>query len=305
MALDIQMPARFLETAFADDDLIAIAYRCLPSRAWTHRFVSAYAARQPRFLAWLRHLNAHRNDIFVSMNVFASKSAGRTEDNVAIIRHVYADFDSGGAEALAALRARTDLPPLSYVLHSSAGKFQAVWNVRDFDPTYAKRLLQYLAYSLGADPAVHDTNRVLRLAGFYNYKYSPAQFVRSEMATDLTAYPPDAFPTPPAAGELHTASTSRHQRSKQTLPGTTNVISRSERDWAHVRSALAAGTPWRAIWDDLIAERCDKPNPRYYAALTILNALKSVGRPNPPELVAELHASKVRTNESRGQRSAT
>jgi hypothetical protein len=227
MALDKAIPARFLASAYRDDDLLVVAYRCLsPTRPghqrltgsadvtttdciargeaaatsaqvvqrpiWHHRFVTAATARSDRYLAWLRHLNAQGNDIYVSMNTFVSCEGRRTEHNVRAIRHIYADFDSGGAEALAALRVRTDLPPLSYVVHSSAGKFQAVWNVRDFDPAYAKRLLQPLAYSLGADPAVHDTNRVLRLPGFYYLKTpigepcGPVQIFQGEIYAAVT-----------------------------------------------------------------------------------------------------------------------
>lgn len=300
MKLDTQIPVRFLETAFHDDDLLAIAYRCLPSKAWNHRFVTARAARTTKFLAWLRFLNAKRHDIFVGMNVFAGRANGRTEQNVSVVRHIYADFDSGGAAALAGLRARADLPPASYVVHSSAGKFQVVWNVRDFEPAHAKRLLHYLAYSLGADTAVHDLNRVLRLPGFYNYKYDPPQFIRMETG-DLTARGPDAFPVP--ADDVRTLLNCPRTRTRSApLPGTTKAISPSERDWATVRSALAQGRPWQMVKAELFAARQDKVNPRFYACLTVLKALNSLDQPDPPELVAEMLDSKSRPSERINER---
>lgn len=325
MSLDTTIPARFLTSAYRDDDLIVIAYRCLRPRPdvqksgvstglddadvvaatvdngdvspkpqrpiWHHRFVTAATARSARYLAWLRHLNAAGNDIYVSMNTFASRDGRRTEANVAEVRHVYADFDSGGDAALRALGARSDLPPLSYVIHSSIGRFQAVWNVSDFDPPYAKRLLCHLAYTLGADLAVHDLNRVLRLPGFFNFKYSPPQFVRFDLGDELGPHGPSAFPVPP--DDCHVIDQTSRERPKG-LPGTTKAISRSERDWATVRSALSAGVPWADVWRDLVETRRDKANPDYYASLTVLKALTSLDRPHPPELVTALHASRTR-----------
>jgi hypothetical protein len=285
------MPARFLKTAYHDDDRIVIAYRRLPSRDWHHRFVIARNARAPRFLAYLRYLNAQRHDIYVSMNAFGPRHHGRTEANVVAIRHIYVEFDSGGAPALAALRARPDLPPLSYVVHSSPGKFQAIWNVCDFEPAAAKRLLRHLAYELGADHAVHDLNRVLRLPGLFNYKYKEPPFVRLEIGECDRVYPPSAFPTPRA--EEDEQPSGRASRPRAGLPGTTHATSRSEQDWAFVRTGLARGERWETLWAALIRQRQDKSNPRYYAALTMIKALKSRGEAPSSDLVAELRAAKT------------
>jgi hypothetical protein len=327
MGLDTSIPARFLTSAYRDDDLIVIAYRCLAHRPvsqqsrlpddtaiastvtsskdaaaviqkqqrpiWHHRFVTAARARSPRYLAWLRHLNAAGNDIYVSMNTFVSREGGRTEANVHAIRHVYADFDKDGAKALVALRARRDLPPPSYVIHSSRGKFQAVWNVTDFEPAYAKRLLCHLAYTLGADRAVHDLNRVLRLPGFFNLKYSKRQFVRLDMGNDLGPHGPSSFPVPTDTSLQLIPRVPRDHAERPRRPG--QVLSRSERDWADVRSALSMGTPWREVWKALVLARPDKADPSYYATLTVSKALISLGRPQPPELAAAVDRSGLRS----------
>jgi hypothetical protein len=326
MALDRAVPARFLTSAFHADDLIAIAYRRLsseeslrrqiaqerqpstlptdtPSQAtaagcepaqrpvWHHRFVRASAASSPKYLAWLRHLNAAGNDIYVSMNTFVSPKGRRTERNVHAVRHIYADFDSGGLDALGALRQRQDLPPISYVVHSSAGKFQVIWNVQSFDLSYAKRLLCHLAYTLGADQAVHDLNRVLRLPGFFNFKYSPPQFIRLEMGRILGPHGPVDFPVP----TTEAAQVDRMTRDRSTpLPGTSKANSRSERDWASVRVALRAGRRWQEVVRDLVQSRQDKANPEYYAALTVLKALDSLRQPPPQQVVAMLQAARGR-----------
>jgi hypothetical protein len=62
MSLDLTIPARFLQTAFDDGNLIAIAYRQPLSTAWHHRFVTAAAARAPNFLGWLRFLNSNGHE---------------------------------------------------------------------------------------------------------------------------------------------------------------------------------------------------------------------------------------------------
>lgn len=290
MALDTSIPIRFLRTAFQLDDVVAIAFRKLPDGAWQHRFVSIEAACADPFQRWLRHLNAGRHDLYVSMNAFHPGRRTRTETNVKAIRHIYLDFDSGGEEALAALKARVDLPPPSYVIHSSPGKFQTIWNVRDFTPAAAKALLRHMAYTLGADTAVHDLSRVLRLAGFRNYKYDPAPFVRLEIGAPLDAYPPSSFPTL----SLETVEpVKRGRRSSTRLPGTITTTSQSERDWAFVRAGLSRGRSWLELWRALVAGRRDKPNPRFYASVTLVNALESVRRQPPPELVAELKAAQA------------
>lgn len=288
MTLDRDLPARFLAAAFAPDDWIAIAYRQLPSKAWNHRFLTAASASADKFLRYLRHLNAQGYDIYVSMNSFQRGTRKRTEANVDQIRHIYCEFDGGGAEALERVRSRPDLPPPTFIVHSSEGKFQLMWNVSGFVPAQAKALLRHLAHSLDSDPAVQDTNRVLRLPGFRNYKYTPAPFVRLEMHSDLTPYPPTSFPTPPV--DALAGAPGAGGRPGRRAPSALGH-SQSERDWANVRRCLAAGKPWRLVWSDLLRSRPDKPNARFYAALTTVNVLQSLGRDVPPELVAELQAA--------------
>jgi hypothetical protein len=55
-------------------------------------------------------------------------------------------------------------------------------------------------------------------------------------------------------------------------------------------SGLARGEPWQQLWHALETRRADKPNPRFYASVTLLNALQSLGRQRPDDLVAELKA---------------
>jgi hypothetical protein len=288
MSLDRSIPIRFLRTAYHADDVVALAFRRLPDGGWRHRFLRVDSACADAFQRWLRHLNAGGHDLYVSMNTFQPGRRSRTEANLKDVRHVYLDFDSGGTEALAALRARSDLPPPSYVVHSSPGKFQTIWNVHGFAPRPAKALLRHLAHTLGADAAVHDLSRVLRLPGFRNYKYDPAPFVRLEVETSLVSYPPSAFPIPPIETPRVKAD-----RSSVKPPGRTTNPSQSERDWAFVCEGLARRRPWPHLWRTLVDRRVDKPNPRFYASLTILNALRSASKPIPVALVDEMNAAQA------------
>jgi hypothetical protein len=51
-----------------------------------------------------------------------------SKTDVARIRHVFLDFDHNGNAAVQALFQRKDLPVPSYVLNTSPGKWQVVWN---------------------------------------------------------------------------------------------------------------------------------------------------------------------------------
>lgn len=288
MSLDCSIPIRFLKTAYQGDDVVAIAFRRLPDRGWGHRFVRVDRACADPFQRWLRYLNAGGYDLYVSMNTFQPGRRSRTEANLRDVRHIYLDFDGGGAEALAALRARPDLPPPSYVVHSSPGKFQTIWNVQGFAPQAAKTLLKHLAYTLGADAAVHDLSRVLRLPGFRNYKYRPAPFVRLEAGASPASYTPTDFPTPQAV-----PSRMKTDRSRVKPSGRASSPSQSERDWAFVCEGLARRRSWAHLWRSLVRRRVDKPNPRFYASLTILNAMRSANQPIPIVLVKELNAAKA------------
>jgi len=291
---------RFLHAAYRHDDIIAIAYRRLPNPQWCHRFLSVAAACAPAFQRWLRFLNAQGHCLFVSMNTFPPLTPGlrprRTEANVLAIRHVYADFDEDGPGRVAALKAREDLPPPSYVLHSSPGKCQVIWNVDGFTPAAAKPLLRHLAYTLGADPAVHDLNRVLRLPGFTNHKYEPSPWVRLEWGPSPRAYPPSDFPTPAATrtGIIPARSRAARPRPPRGEAGVPRPLSQSERDWAWVRDQLTQGAPWHTLWETLVTRRqSEKTNVRYYASTTLINACMSLGYLVPHELRQALADARV------------
>jgi hypothetical protein len=100
------------------------------------------------------------------MNALNDGARGRTKADVAIIRHVYLDFDENGTAAVEALVKRDDLPKPNYLVNSSPDKWQVVWKVEGFVKEEAESLQQALVRETGADPAATDSSRVLRLPGF-------------------------------------------------------------------------------------------------------------------------------------------
>src|SRR5690242_13501189 len=68
------------------------------------------------FQAWLHEQNAHRYDVYISMNALKPEATGRTKQDIAAIRHLYLDFDVNGTNAVQALLKRKDLPAPNFLL---------------------------------------------------------------------------------------------------------------------------------------------------------------------------------------------
>jgi hypothetical protein len=163
---------------------------------------------------------------------------------------------------MAAIRASDNVPPPSIVIRTSPGKYQILWRVRGISIPEQEAMLKTLAAVFGGDRACTDCARVLRLPGFFNRKYSPACPVTLASDGNQTVYSPDDFrlemPSLPLADS---ASVKVHRP--------LGNATQSENDWAWVLARLAVGTPADRIVQILIALRCDKPNPLYYARRTV------------------------------------
>lgn len=76
------------------------------------------------------------------------------------------------------------VPQPTYIVESSAGRYQAYWKLADtLPPEDAERLNKRLAMACGADPSGYDLTQLLRVPGTVNYKpgrkKSPVRIVRS------------------------------------------------------------------------------------------------------------------------------
>src|SRR5712672_820912 len=201
------------------------------------RITGAQKAASPEFQAWLRYKNANGSDIYMGMNPLRQDAATRTKEEIETIRHVYLDLDQGGPEALESVEDSSVVPKPNYVLTSSPGKFQVVWNVEGMSLEEAEALLHAMAREFGGDPAATDATRVLRVPGFANKKYKTDFYVEARKESAETYHLRD-FKL-----QIDSQDSPRynyHNRAKRESSPRTN-LSQSEHDWAFAKRALARG----------------------------------------------------------------
>ncbi len=268
-AMTNEIASRYIRENFEPSDRLAVVLLSKRTNAVVQRLASAEQMTAPDFQQWLLDRNRNRLDVYISMNALHPAATGRTKRDVEIIRHVYLDFDVNGTEAVEALLRRSDVPKPNFRISSSPGKWQVVWKVEGFEKSGAEALQKGLARDTGADPAATDCARVLRLPGLHNHKYATPYLVGVEtLATEV--YRPDRFPVLVAEDyEL------QHRASHAKRAGA--GISQSERDWAYAKRALARGDSRDSVIAAIASyRRYDKPNPQYYAKLTVYKAAEAL-----------------------------
>lgn len=196
--VDRDAPLRFLRTAYEPDDWVAVFLKSYDTGQTAQRVAPIALIAHPRFQAWLRWRNLTRSSIYISVNAIAPGKRSRTRAAVHAIRHVFLDADQDGAQILAAAHARDDLPPISYLLHSSPNRIHIFWRVTGFSIDHVEALERQLARELGTDPAATPCTQTTRLAGFFNYKprYSVPPLVTVEYRNPHDVYTPAHFPKP-------------------------------------------------------------------------------------------------------------
>ena len=215
----------FLTRCFAPGSTIALLLRCENPPKTLQRVVTLEQALAPRYLGWLAHQHHHGANIYATANPLRPGSRKRTKEFIASVRHLYLDIDEDGETRLAFLRGSDSLPVPSAILSTSPGKYQVLWRVEAFDFATQEETLKRLASAFGGDLACTDCNRVLRIPGFLNHKYSPPRPIAVEFPSDQIYRPAD-FRLPNIAGlaTLPIRGNARHS--------TTRKDSHSEQDWA-------------------------------------------------------------------------
>ena len=173
VSIDQCAPVRFLQAAFDHDDSIGVLLKTYRTGQVIQRIVPVASAISDRFQAWLRHMNAHGWNVYVGVNVYRP-GRSRAREAVAHVRHLFLEEDLDGPGLLAALSTRPDLPPPSYVLHSSPGRLHVLWRVRDIAPSKVEQLQKELARELLTDRAATSCTQTTRLPGFFNHKRQPS-----------------------------------------------------------------------------------------------------------------------------------
>lgn len=245
------------------------------------RIAKAGTIASESFQAALLEQNRAGADIFVGMNPIQEGAYKRTKQSLKEIRHVYLDLDRDGDQAIEIIRTSLDIPTPNFVLNTSPGKYQVVWRIERVTLQEAEALLHSMANHFGGDFAATDATRVLRLPGFANRKLAIEFVVQVVQATDQIYslrdfnIPQDLPEAPRSMGD-HVPSHS--------VPG---HRSQSERDWAYAKRALARGDDPEVVIRRIADFRADeKPNPEYYARLTVTKASASL-ESTPPRMDAD------------------
>ncbi len=191
-----EAPLEFLRTAFAADDWVAVFLKSYETGQVAQRVAPVERVIESRFQGWLRWRNLLRWNVYVSVNSVAPESRSRTRDAVSQVRHVFVEADHDGPVVLSRIAARRDLPPPSYVLHSSPGRVHVFWRVTGFDADSVEALQKLLAAQLGTDPAATPCTQTTRMPGFFNHKRQPPHLVTVDYRDRHRAYGPGDFPRP-------------------------------------------------------------------------------------------------------------
>jgi hypothetical protein len=187
-------PIRFLQTAFESTDWVAVFLKTYRTGDTTQRIAAVSTVASARFQAWLRHRNADQWNVYVSVNAVVP-GRSRTRAAIAAIRHVFVEEDHDGEGLLRRLAARSDLPPFSYVIHSSANRVHVFWRVHGFQPEDVELLQRQLSRELGTDTAATSCVQTTRLPGFVNHKPGRGNRVRVHYRNTEGSAGPSDFPT--------------------------------------------------------------------------------------------------------------
>ena len=260
--MNTTIASEFLTRCFGLEETIAILLRREEPAKVVQRIVRVEQATASAYMRWLAHENAIGMNVYVAANPLRSGSRKRTKESIAEIRHLYLDMDHDGDARIAALRSSEAVPGPNAIISTSHGKYQVIWRVSGFAFATQEELLKRLAFAFGGDPACTDCNRVLRVPGFQNNKYTPTHSVIVEYLSDATADPQD-FRL--ADGSLNIVLPLR-ENARHMNPGKNT---HSEQDWAWVLAELTSGKDAAQLTHSLAARRTDKPNPLYYAQRTV------------------------------------
>lgn len=260
--MNTTMATDFLTRCFRPGETIALLLRREEPAKIAQRVVRLEQATSPAYMRWLAHENASGMNIYVAANPLRTGSRKRTKECIAEVRHVYLDIDADGDARLADLRASDVVPEPNAIVATSTAKYQVLWSVEYFDFATQELTLKQLASAFGGDAACTDCNRVLRVPGFHNAKYTPANLVTVEYLSGSAVNPEDfrladSLPSRvlPLRGSSRLTTTGKHTHSEQ--------------DWAWVLAELSSGKDAEQLIETLAVRRADKPNPLYYAQRTV------------------------------------
>jgi len=275
----------YIKDNFERQDRLAVVIKYRARDGLVQRIASAEKIAAPPFQAWLRYENSKSWNIYLGMNALRPDTLQRTKESVAAIRHVYLDLDQDGPEVLAQILKDPQLPEPSYVLNTSPGKHQVVWNVEGFSPDRAEQLQRAMAVAYGADRAATDCSRVMRIPGFNNWKYEKPYRVAAEKLSDGIYKPADFRINVELQPDQELCSRTAMEEARHAI---VRHWSQSERDWVDTLRRLSRGEDPVVVRTALEQKRQDKHDPAYYADRTVSRALAELARRRSASFQPEL-----------------
>jgi RepB DNA-primase N-terminal domain len=257
----------YLKANYETGDHLAVLLHHRAKGDTIQRVNTAGAIASAKWQAWLRHANANGYDVYISQNTLTGDSPRRRKQDVAAIRHVYLDLDQDGDRALKVVETSVRLPRPNFVIDTSPGKHQVIWKVQGMSQVESENLMRAMAREFGGDPAATDSTRVLRLPGFYNKKYEAPYRIEARQES-AEHYRFADFKVSLEESQANASTASQRPASQ----GSSNKRTHSERDWRWVMQQLQQGESPENLIQKLEQSRQDKPNPGYYARLTVTRA---------------------------------
>jgi len=270
--------SEYVLALFEPHDNVAVLLRD-PARHQTQQHITtAESVADPGYQSWLAERNCSGSDVFLGMNPLKDGATTRTKSSIKEICHLYLDLDEDALQSLALIRDSVNLPPPNFVLDTSPGKHQVVWNIEGIDQEQAESLLRSMAQEFGGDPAATDSTRVLRMPGFVNRKYVPMEefVVRVRQESDEVyrlrdfTVEEDSPGAPRRSEDAHLPSRTavRHPKTQ------------SEHDWAYAKRALARGDDPELVIQRIIDYRGNDKHSGY-ARHTVEKARKALESQTP------------------------
>ena len=271
----------FIKDNYDPDDRLAVVIKNPHENRVTQRMDTAKAIASPDFQKWLLDHNERGGEIYLTTNALSPASSTRTRQDVLTIRHIYLDIDTEGPAVLQKVMNDPRVPKPNYVVSTSPEKFQTLWKVQDFSLGQAESLQRVMAAEFGADRAVVDAARVLRVPGFTNHKYREPHRITAQRHSN-EVYKPERFRLafPEFASDASNLSRTATTKAGSGEAEPKKEISQSERDWAYAKQRLAMGADPEEVVQAITEYRPDKWNPERYARRTVEKAkatLESAG----------------------------
>ena len=288
-------PEEYINANYEPQDHLAVLIHHRATNDTVQRVNTAEAIASPKWQGWLRHTNANGYDVYISQNTLDGASPHRRKQDVKAIRHVYLDLDQDGDRALRAIEASEKLPRPSFVIDTSPGKHQVIWKVEGMSQAEAENLMRAMAREFGGDPAATDSTRVLRLPGFYNKKYEAPYRIEARQQSSQVYRLADFRVSLEATQMQEPGAFQRPAGQGASLKNT-----HSERDWRWATRQLGRGESVDTLVRKLEQSRQDKPNPGYYARLTVTRAYARYALSHgtdPQEVIRTISAHPPRATE--------